>query len=150
MLMVGCNGAEKYWALWKEILISFIFLRIQCKYNSLQAMWYCTWTNRFVTTVVSSSFQCDSFKTTKWCIITVQHSGFWPSLHTKSVHTPEFFSNALKKTYTKEAHLYLWSSLLFYPLFHFEWCVRFITKEGFWCWWSYVVLSQSVWHQFIF
>ena len=75
-------------------------------------MWCCTWTNRFVTTVVSISFQCDSFKTTKWYIITVQCRGFWPSLHTKSmlkiacVHMKFFQTHSKKLTWKKLISMY--------------------------------------------
>ena len=50
----------------------------------------------------------------------------------------------------KEAHWYIWSSLLSYLLFNFEWHVRFIAKEGFQCWWHCVVLFLIVWCQLIF
>ena len=41
-------------------------------------------------------------------------------------------------------------SLIFYPLFNFEWCIRFMTNEGFRCWWDYVVSSPRVWRQCIY
>ena len=41
-------------------------------------------------------------------------------------------------------------SFIFYPLFNFEWCIRFMTNEGFRCWWDYVVSSRRVWRQFIY
>lgn len=61
---------------------------------------------------------------------------------TKSMHMHAPFQNMLKKTGAKEADKYVQGSSLFYPRFNFEWCFRFITKEGFWCWWHYVVCPK--------
>ena len=39
------------------------------------------------------------------------------------------FKTCFKKTGAKEADKYIWGNSLFYPLFNFKWCFRFITKE---------------------
>ena len=52
------------------------------------------------------------------------------------------FKTCFKKTGAKEADKYIWGNSLFYPLFNFKWYFRFLTKEGFWCWWHYVVCPK--------
>ena len=68
----------------------------------------------------------------------------------KNTHTRAAFKNTLKIHGQKKLISMYNAVFFFYPLFDFEWCIRFITKEGFRCWWHYLVSSRSVWGQFIY